>query len=269
MLECVEVGRRIAVRELATRLKFYKRIVGLDEKTETDVSDDLFSGLVACERLSVMKMVGAIIHPLFHNRRHMIAAGLCTGMQYDAGYEELLSRLVRYYESLNKNCNVAVAVASAERPTSNNQFSDEEDDNVLMVSESAKNAKDEMDKYETWKKSMFLPQLKPVKSLGVYDDLGHVRTPMLSLGPVIEKGAGLDLPSGKNHAKYIDAKGYYDIVAFFSDHKIHFPGLSTVVIGQFAPHITTEVDCESLFSQAGHLSHPNRSRTVAETFERL
>ena len=36
-----------------------------------------------------------------------------------------------------------------------------------------------------------------------------------------------------------------------------------------APHITTEVDCESLFSQTGHLSHPNRARTIAETFERL
>ena len=55
----------------------------------------------------------------------------------------------------------------------------------------------------------------------------------------------------------------------FSDHKFHFPGLSTVVIGQLSPHITTEVDRESLFSQAGHLSHPKRSRTVAETFKRL
>eukprot|EP00956_Cyclotella_meneghiniana_P014696 scaffold22128_cov73-Cyclotella_meneghiniana.AAC.3 len=35
-----------------------------------------------------------------------------------------------------------------------------------------------------------------------------------------------------------------------------------------ALHITTEVDCESLFSQAGHAAHPNCNRTVAETFER-
>eukprot|EP00956_Cyclotella_meneghiniana_P022130 scaffold41289_cov24-Cyclotella_meneghiniana.AAC.2 len=48
-----------------------------------------------------------------------------------------------------------------------------------------------------------------------------------------------------------------------------FPGLSTVVIGQLVPHIRTEVDCESLFSQTGHLSHPTRARTIAETFERL
>ena len=41
------------------------------------------------------------------------------------------------------------------------------------------------------------------------------------------------------------------------------------MLGQLAHYITTEVDCESLFSQAGHLSNPNRNRTVAETFERL
>ena len=58
-------------------------------------------------------------------------------------------------------------------------------------------------------------------------------------------------------------------MSFFIEHETTFPFLSKVIIGQLAPHITTEVDCESLFSQAGHLSHPNRNRTVAETFERL
>ena len=50
--------------------------------------------------------------------------------------------------------------------------------------------------------------------------------------------------------------GYYDLVKFFQDHLTIF-------------NITTEVDCESLFSQAGHAAHPSRNRTVAETFERL
>ena len=44
---------------------------------------------------------------------------------------------------------------------------------------------------------------------------------------------------------------------------------SVLVLLLMAPHVTTEVDCESLFSQAGHAAHPNRNRTVAETFERL
>ena len=46
-------------------------------------------------------------------------------------------------------------------------------------------------------------------------------------------------------------------------------GISKAFIGTLAPHITTEVDCESLFSQAGHAAHPNRNRTISETFERL
>jgi hypothetical protein len=34
-------------------------------------------------------------------------------------------------------------------------------------------------------------------------------------------------------------------------------------------HITTEVDCESLFSQAGHYNHPRRARTNIRMYERL
>ena len=53
------------------------------------------------------------------------------------------------------------------------------------------------------------------------------------------------------------------------DHKENFFGMSKAFIGTSAPHITAEVHCESLFSQAGHAAHPNRNRTVAETIERL
>ena len=59
----------------------------------------------------------------------------------------------------------------------------------------------------------------------------------------------------------IDKRGYYNLVKFFQDHSTIFKGLSKVFIGTLAPHITTEVDCESLFNQAGHAAHPNRNRT--------
>jgi hypothetical protein len=75
---------------------------------------------------------------------------------------------------------------------------------------------------------------------------------------VIQKGD--DLPSGKNHADYIDPKRKYDIVRYMQDHKENFFGMSKAFIGTLAPHITTEVDCESLFSQAGHAAHPNRNK---------
>ena len=54
----------------------------------------------------------------------------------------------------------------------------------------------------------------------------------------------------KKHADYIDKNGKYDIVRFVIVHKDKCKGLTKVFIGQLSPHITTEVDCESLFSQA-------------------
>ena len=58
---------------------------------------------------------------------------------------------------------------------------------------------------------------------------------------------GGDLPSGKNHASYIESKSKFDLFKYYQDHKNTFSGLSKVFIGALAPHITTEVDCESHF----------------------
>lgn len=97
----------------------------------------------------------------------------------------------------------------------------------------------------------------------------------MCIGPVLERGKGL--PSGKNLADYIDKKGYFNLVKYAQDHSQKarkgsaappFVGTANVILGQLSPHITTEVDCESLFSQAGHAAQPNRNMTTAETFER-
>ena len=40
------------------------------------------------------------------------------------------------------------------------------------------------------------------------------------------------------------------------------------MVGHLAPHIAIKVDCESLFSQAGHQSQLTRDRTISETYER-
>jgi len=67
----------------------------------------------------------------------------------------------------------------------------------------------------------------------------------------------------------MDEKGGYDIVRYLNDFSDRFPALSHVGIGQICPHITTKVDCESLFSTAGFMSHPRRGRTGIRTYERL
>ena len=55
----------------------------------------------------------------------------------------------------------------------------------------------------------------------------------------------------------------------FVDHKKILPALYNVAVDQLVPHITTEVECEYLFSQEGHLYYPIHFSTKTKTFELL
>ena len=91
---------------------------------------------------------------------------------------------------------------------------------------------------------------------------------MTSKDPVKKRGE--DLPSGRNIADCIDKRGNFNLLTFFIDHKRQLESLCNIVIGQLAPRPhSTEVYCESLFSEAGALALPNFSRTKVEMFQRL
>ena len=66
---------------------------------------------------------------------------------------------------------------------------------------------------------------------------------------------------GNKHAYYVDFRLLYNTVRYLQDFKEDFPVLFHVVFSQFYPHITTDLDFESLFSQAGFVSEPRRART--------
>ena len=71
-------------------------------------------------------------------------------------------------------------------------------------------------------------------------------------------------PSGKNHANYINNRGYYDIVEFFQDHSTIFKGLSKVFLELW--HRISRLRLivnRCLATQAGH------EQDRAKTFERL
>ena len=191
----------------------------------------------------------------------MIDAGLCTESQYHAGEVELIDRMARVYESSETHHEVQLLT-----PVKTNQW-DIADYSHLCVSPAGKKAKEEFELFCAYKSPQCLPDVEPKKVLGAIGDDGQYKEPILSLGPVLKRGK--NLPSGKNHADYVDGKGYYNIVQFLEDHEKYFPGLFQVGVGQLSPHITTEVDCECLFSQAGHLSDPTRASTKIRTFERL
>mmetsp|Transcript_8948 Transcript_8948/g.16583 ORF Transcript_8948/g.16583 Transcript_8948/m.16583 type:complete len:100 (+) Transcript_8948:2-301(+) len=96
--------------------------------------------------------------------------------------------------------------------------------------------------------------MEPKKVLGDIDGDGHPKEPVYELGLVLAGGSGKDLPSKKNLADYISGNGRFDIVKYLVDHKKDFPALNSVGIGECCPHLSTEVDCESLFSQDGFSS---------------
>ena len=65
MLKSIELARRIAARELSTRLGYLVKDDSFEEEDQTDTVRDIFSGLEESKTLNVMKMMGAIAHPLF------------------------------------------------------------------------------------------------------------------------------------------------------------------------------------------------------------
>ena len=112
--------------------------------------------------------------------------------------------------------------------------------------------------------STLLPKMKKTE-LGFNDNDRNPQDPIYAIGEVITPG--INLPTKMNHAQYIDKSGHYDIFSYLFDHKKIFPGIFHVGVGQICPHVTTEVDCESVFSQAGFLANARRAKTLVRFYE--
>ena len=103
--------------------------------------------------------------------------------------------------------------------------------------------------------------------LGAIDDEGQTKKPLYEIGPVEQRGA--NVMHVNNHVNYVEFQWFYNILRYLQDFKEDFTILYHVGVGKFCPHITTEVDCEFLFSQSGFLSKPTRSKTGICMYKRL
>ena len=269
MLECIRLCRCLAARLLGLRMGFFKRVSTISRRDnqdlDTDINTSIMAGLEDKKCLSEIKIMGALLNPLYQSKSRMIEGGLCTEHQYMAGKVELLDRLSHFYEGQEQE------VTSAIRHESTNEW----DDIELLDSTNAnktplQKAEDEYNLYCVYMQSSHLPRMEPSKLLGAYTLEGDPKKePVYSIGAVVEKGDGKNLPGGHNHAEYVDKTGHYDIVQYLEDHKHKFPAIYMVCVGQICPHISTEIDCESLFSEAGFLADPRRSLTNVRLYERL
>jgi hypothetical protein len=266
MIEEVGTARRLSWRLLALRLKLVKRVNTVSGSKSTELDNDLSASLMAglenAPELNEMKILGALINPLFQCGPRMIDAGLCTEEQYESGKEELLDRMTRYHERKSETVTVVNDETLGKSNKWSKHHSQKSDDAPRNRAEA------EFDLFEKYNDAQYLPDMKPLKVLGAIDEDGNPQEPVYAIGPVT--GKGTDLRGGKNHADYVDKKnGYYDVVKYLEDFSHMYPAIHCVGVGQTCSHITTEVDCESLFSQAGHYNHPRRARTNIRMYERL
>ena len=268
MHDSIQLARRLAWRNFALRLGFVARTNTISGAKSVDldgvVDASLMAGFEVAPKLGDYKILGAIINPLMQNHARMIDAGLCTDKQFEVGKEELLARMTRYYESKSPAADVA---APSDSPVRTNKYSMLQSVSVDYTSPQQQ-AKTEFEQFQRYNDVAYLPVMEPMKILGWIDENGDPKEPVYEIGPVVMKGKNLD-HKGRNHADYVDKTGDYDIVRYLTDFADRYPALNHVAIGQLCPHVTTEVDCESLFSQSGFLSHPRRTKTEIRTYERL
>ena len=170
--------------------------VALDNKIKSKV----MAGLEHCEELMPIKIMAAIIHPLFQKKQRMVMSGLCTDEQYEAGWEELLDRLSGYYERSEN--------APQPRKKAGNKWDQFNDGGDLQTSARRK-AEEELKRYKGWSAGNFLPDMAPTKVLGGIDNFGQPNEPVYAFGKVTNRGDNLQ--SGRNHADYIDGSGYYNL----------------------------------------------------------
>jgi hypothetical protein len=140
-----------------------------------------------------MKIMGALVHPLFQSKLQMIDVGLCTTSQYDAGYDELIDSMEQHFEDKTSN---HITRTFDQGLVKTNQW----DSLDLAEIDNTPRAKAEniYKQYLAFMKCKYLPEMKPLWKLLWYDSGGEPIEPVYSFGPVVSRGE--NLPTGQNHA---------------------------------------------------------------------
>jgi hypothetical protein len=245
----------------------YQKIVNTPSKEEentmdTDINDKGWVGLECVAELPQMKICGALMNPLLQNVHRMIVANMCTEEQANNGQKALLKMFKEYYEStmdVEDMCDVKMS--------GDNAYDVDISYKKQSVKTALEKAEAEIALFMYNNNQMFQPKMKPYKTLGLTEGDFQPVKPVYEIGPVISRGKNFEKKI--NHADYVDNAGDYDICRMLTDCKHIYPAGEAVFNGKLAHHVTAEVDCESLFSQAGYVAEPRRSLTGIRTYERL
>ena len=133
MEEDIIRASRIAYHQLSIRLLYHNHTTTISEglDLDADIDADLHEGLEDAPCLNRLKIMGALMNPIFQSKKQMIAAGLCTESQYNAGEVELLDLMTEFYARQQGNDNVVVFSVNA---TANELVDNDDDDDEDLTS---------------------------------------------------------------------------------------------------------------------------------------
>jgi hypothetical protein len=218
------------------------------------------TGLKDCKWLLDMKVMGALLNPLYQSHYQMIEASLLTKNQQWAGKEELLDRITWYYATARDIANQVIEV------TGGNKWDRSTYDFIDGIPVPQKQAEQEYDVYLSYMHSSLLPQMKKLV-LGFNDNDGNLQDPIDAMGEVIIPG--INLQSKMNHAQYIDKSRHYDIVSYLFDTRRYFQVFSILVLVKSVHMFLRKWIVRVCFSQAGFLADTCQSRTLVCFYECL
>ena len=218
-LDC-RLGWRIIRKRLVYAENVNKISGHLSNKYDTDILQSLPADLHNCQYINGMRIVGAIINPLFQCDERMIEAGLFTKDQFQSGKdrkEELLDCMDLLFERKSETV-VLEDYGATKRSKKWRKIKDTR----------GKGSQKEMthrgfDIFEQCNDGKYLSQMKPLKVLGAIDYEGNLKEPVYKIGPLTQRGA--NMMHGNNHANYVECQVLYNIVRYLQDLKEDLPAL--------------------------------------------
>jgi hypothetical protein len=112
MIEEIAKCCRIAAQLLGLCMKLYQKTNTIHgtppSQIDCNTSLPFTAGLENCTQLPDMKVMGALLNPLYQSHYQMIEAGLLTKKQYWDGKVELLDRITWYYATTRDIANQVI-----------------------------------------------------------------------------------------------------------------------------------------------------------------
>ena len=201
----------------------------------------------------------ALLNPLFGPKSKIVGSGMMTYSQHRKARLSLLSKM---QDILDKKY-PPMCDSSSESESSDDSEDSDNEDMPDRINVNRSRAVEELEEWERWTAKKYRPKVAQSTARALVGDDAEI-----SIGPLSTDGRRKNLPSGKNFFDYVDPRGRFNVLKFFSEHTKRFPTLWIIAQRDEAIRVV-EVGCERFFGLSGYISSPRRTRLKVRTYERL